>query len=147
MAWSFTVARIMCKAEQEFSSALNFDAGPAKEDAAAWRHMAAVASGACGASATLLEQSLDRASSYFPKDEAEALVKRCSAHAISEVVHPSSQVGRRAGCPQCAKVLITMAGKSVNKVILLGHLGKDAETKFTPSGRRFRTSPWRRIGG
>src|SRR5205085_11167438 len=27
-----------------------------------------------------------------------------------------------------------MAGKSVNKVILLGHLGKDAETKFTPSG-------------
>jgi single-strand DNA-binding protein len=29
----------------------------------------------------------------------------------------------------------TMAGKSVNKVILLGHLGKDAETKFTPSGQ------------
>jgi single-strand DNA-binding protein len=27
-----------------------------------------------------------------------------------------------------------MAGRSVNKVILLGHLGKDAETKFTPSG-------------
>ena len=27
-----------------------------------------------------------------------------------------------------------MAGKSVNKVTLLGHLGKDAETKFTPSG-------------
>jgi single-strand DNA-binding protein len=27
-----------------------------------------------------------------------------------------------------------MAMKSVNKVILLGHLGKDAETKFTPSG-------------
>ena len=27
-----------------------------------------------------------------------------------------------------------MAGKSVNKVILLGHLGKDAETKFTPGG-------------
>ncbi len=24
--------------------------------------------------------------------------------------------------------------KSVNKVIMLGHLGKDAETKFTPSG-------------
>lgn len=24
--------------------------------------------------------------------------------------------------------------KSVNKVILLGHIGKDAETKFTPSG-------------
>ncbi|HET8546587.1 MAG TPA: single-stranded DNA-binding protein [Bryobacteraceae bacterium] len=27
-----------------------------------------------------------------------------------------------------------MAGRSVNKVILLGRLGKDAETKFTPSG-------------
>jgi single-strand DNA-binding protein len=27
-----------------------------------------------------------------------------------------------------------MATRSVNKVILLGHLGKDAETKFTPSG-------------
>ena len=27
-----------------------------------------------------------------------------------------------------------MASKSVNKVILLGNLGRDAETKFTPSG-------------
>jgi single-strand DNA-binding protein len=27
-----------------------------------------------------------------------------------------------------------MASRSVNKVILVGHLGKDAETKFTPSG-------------
>ena len=27
-----------------------------------------------------------------------------------------------------------MAGRSVNKVILLGHLGRDAETRFTPSG-------------
>src|SRR3954462_8169885 len=27
-----------------------------------------------------------------------------------------------------------MASKSVNKVFLLGNLGKDAETKFTPSG-------------
>ena len=30
--------------------------------------------------------------------------------------------------------LQVMASRSVNKVILLGHLGKDAETKFTPSG-------------
>ncbi len=29
---------------------------------------------------------------------------------------------------------IIMASRSVNKVILIGHLGKDAETKFTPSG-------------
>jgi single-strand DNA-binding protein len=27
-----------------------------------------------------------------------------------------------------------MASRSVNKVILLGHLGKDAETRYTPSG-------------
>ena len=27
-----------------------------------------------------------------------------------------------------------MASRSVNKVILMGHLGRDAETKFTPSG-------------
>lgn len=27
-----------------------------------------------------------------------------------------------------------MATRSVNKVILIGHLGRDAETKFTPSG-------------
>lgn len=27
-----------------------------------------------------------------------------------------------------------MSSRSVNKVILVGHLGRDAETKFTPSG-------------
>src|SRR3954471_2333134 len=27
-----------------------------------------------------------------------------------------------------------MASRSINKAILLGHLGKDAETKFTPGG-------------
>jgi single-strand DNA-binding protein len=27
-----------------------------------------------------------------------------------------------------------MASRSINKVILIGHLGKDAETKFTPGG-------------
>ena len=27
-----------------------------------------------------------------------------------------------------------MASRSVNKVLLIGHLGRDAETKFTPSG-------------
>jgi single-strand DNA-binding protein len=34
----------------------------------------------------------------------------------------------------CATVQADMASRSVNKVILIGHLGKDAETKFTPSG-------------
>jgi single-strand DNA-binding protein len=28
-----------------------------------------------------------------------------------------------------------MASRSVNKVILVGHLGRDAETRFTPSGQ------------
>src|SRR6202020_128704 len=34
----------------------------------------------------------------------------------------------------CDTVQDKMASRSVNKVILIGHLGKDAETKFTPSG-------------
>ena len=29
---------------------------------------------------------------------------------------------------------MNMASRSVNKVLLIGHLGRDAETKFTPSG-------------
>src|ERR1022692_2926452 len=36
--------------------------------------------------------------------------------------------------PGCVTVQDKMASKSVNKVTLLGNLGKDAETKFTPSG-------------
>lgn len=41
-----------------------------------------------------------------------------------------------------------MAGRSVNKVILLGHLGRDAETRFTPSGvsvSRFSIATNRRV--
>lgn len=34
----------------------------------------------------------------------------------------------------CVTVQIDMASRSVNKVILVGNLGKDAETRFTPSG-------------
>lgn len=34
----------------------------------------------------------------------------------------------------CATVRLIMASRSVNKVILVGNLGRDAETKFTPSG-------------
>jgi len=34
----------------------------------------------------------------------------------------------------CDTVQDRMASRSVNKVILLGHLGKDAETRFTPGG-------------
>ncbi len=41
-----------------------------------------------------------------------------------------------------------MANRSVNKVILLGHLGRDAETRFTPSGvsiSRFSVATNRRV--
>jgi single-strand DNA-binding protein len=34
-----------------------------------------------------------------------------------------------------------MASRSVNRVILLGHLGKDAETKYTPNGTARTTFP------
>ncbi len=34
----------------------------------------------------------------------------------------------------CVTVREIMASRSVNKVILIGNLGRDAETKFTPSG-------------
>jgi single-strand DNA-binding protein len=35
---------------------------------------------------------------------------------------------------RCDTFQVIMASRSVNKVILVGHLGRDAETKFTPSG-------------
>ncbi len=45
---------------------------------------------------------------------------------------PSSSAGRQT--PNAHRVTFeSMAGRSVNKVILIGHLGRDAETKFTPS--------------
>ena len=37
-------------------------------------------------------------------------------------------------CRFCVTVRVIMASRSVNKVILVGNLGRDAETKFTPSG-------------
>ena len=79
------------RAEQEFASALNFDAGAAQDDASAWRHLAGVAGGACGPSAALLAQSLGRVSDYFPRDEAEGLLRACGARSISEVVNPTAQ--------------------------------------------------------
>lgn len=47
---------------------------------------------------------------------------------------PSGLISATLAEARCATVLDNMASRSVNKVILLGHLGKDAETKFTPSG-------------
>jgi single-strand DNA-binding protein len=44
----------------------------------------------------------------------------------------SQGTGTRAD--SCVTVRVIMASRSVNKVILVGNLGRDAETKFTPSG-------------
>jgi hypothetical protein len=65
-------------AEDEFASALNFDMLPElRPDAQAWRYMAAVAGGACGASRQLLEDSLAYSSPFFPKQEARAVAASC----------------------------------------------------------------------
>jgi tetratricopeptide (TPR) repeat protein len=65
-------------AEDEFSSALNFEiANSMRADAAAWRRLAAVVSGACEASRSALEQALPGVSPYFPKDEARAAMAAC----------------------------------------------------------------------
>lgn len=67
------------RAEDEFSSALNFGIPTdLLADAEAWRHMAAVAGGACGASRPLLEESLARVSPLFPKQEARKIAAACS---------------------------------------------------------------------
>src|SRR5262249_13435060 len=64
-----------------------------------------------------------------------------SAQSISDIV--SSQTPRAVGSEgmlqflsnlQGAEGAAVMAGKSVNKVILIGNLGKDPEVKYTPSG-------------
>jgi tetratricopeptide (TPR) repeat protein len=68
------------RAEDEFAAALNFDIPAAmKSDAAAWRHLAAVASGSCGASRGYLEQSLAAVSPDFPKDGARSALAACGA--------------------------------------------------------------------
>ena len=65
------------RAEEEFASALNFEIpAPLRADAEAWRHLAAVAGGACG-SRELLERSLVGASPDFPKNEARAAMVSC----------------------------------------------------------------------
>jgi tetratricopeptide (TPR) repeat protein len=72
------------RAEDEFADALNFDIPAAmKSDAAAWRHLAAVASGSCGASREYLERSLAAVSPDFPKGEAHSALAACVAAAAS----------------------------------------------------------------
>jgi tetratricopeptide (TPR) repeat protein len=68
------------RAEDEFADALNFDIPAAmKSDATAWRHLAAVASGSCGASREYLERSLGSVSPDFPKDDARSALAACAA--------------------------------------------------------------------
>jgi tetratricopeptide (TPR) repeat protein len=68
------------RAEDEFAAALNFDIPAAmKSDAAAWRHLAVVASGSCGASRGYLEKSLGAVSPDFPKDAARSALAACGA--------------------------------------------------------------------
>jgi len=68
------------RAEDEFTDALNFDIPTAmKSDATAWRHLAAVAGGSCGASRQYLEQSLGAVSPDFPKDNARLALAACRA--------------------------------------------------------------------
>jgi len=50
-----------------------------KSDAAAWRHLAAVASGSCSASREYLERSLAAVSPDFPKDDARSALAACRA--------------------------------------------------------------------
>ncbi len=66
------------RAEEEFSSALNFEiAPPLRADDEAWRHLAAVADGNCGASREYLARALAHASPFFPVDEARDAMASC----------------------------------------------------------------------
>jgi tetratricopeptide (TPR) repeat protein len=67
------------RAEDEFASALNFEmTGALLPDARAWRHLAAVAAGACGPARQSLSAALDAVSPFFPRDEARSLAAACS---------------------------------------------------------------------
>ena len=72
-------------AEDEFASALNFDiAAGMKNDASAWRHLAAVSGGACAAGRQQLERSLPSVSPFFPKEEARAAMSNCTNTATNQ---------------------------------------------------------------
>jgi tetratricopeptide (TPR) repeat protein len=66
------------RAEGAFASALNLGPrDPERADVAAWRHLAAVAGGACEASAAHLGHALAGVSGFFPRAEAEARLSAC----------------------------------------------------------------------
>ena len=75
------------RAEDEFASALNFEIPvPLRPDAEAWRHLAAVAAGACGAGRDQLQRSLPAVSPFFPAREAQALMTSCPTTASAGTV-------------------------------------------------------------
>jgi tetratricopeptide (TPR) repeat protein len=68
------------RAEDEFSTALNSGIpSDLRQDAAAWRHLAAVAAGACVASRAPLEAALAEVSPFFPKEEARRAMSNCGS--------------------------------------------------------------------
>jgi tetratricopeptide (TPR) repeat protein len=71
------------RAEEEFASALNFEmTGALRPDARAWRHLAVVAGGSCGAARESLSLALATVSPFFPRDEARARASACSDASI-----------------------------------------------------------------
>jgi tetratricopeptide (TPR) repeat protein len=71
------------RAEEEFASALNFEmTGALRPDARAWRHLAVVAGGACGAARESLSLALAGVSPFFPRDEARARAAECGTESI-----------------------------------------------------------------
>jgi hypothetical protein len=71
------------RAEEEFASALNFKmTGALRPDASAWRDLAVVAGGACGAARESLTLALTTVSPFFPRDEARARASACGDASI-----------------------------------------------------------------
>ncbi len=72
------------RAESEFDGVLNADSpSPWQADVRAWRYLAAVAGGACGASRSSLDRALASVSPYFPKEEARTASAACPTTAAS----------------------------------------------------------------
>jgi single-strand DNA-binding protein len=61
----------------------------------------------------------------------QCAVQNRNAGRLSPGPEPGMTLTRQ---PTLCYISNIMASRSVNKVILLGHLGQDAETRFTPSG-------------
>lgn len=77
------------RAEDEFSSALNADVpGDWRNDDRAWRMMAAVAGGACGASREGLAREMASASPYFPQADARTAMSACPATSAANALSP-----------------------------------------------------------